>query len=302
MTKETRTIKTCFVSAPRGIPLEVLRESLVSRGIRPLIPEELSAGSDWASEIQRQLIQADLVIGIFPTGLQSPWVLFELGQAWALGRRILLIASPKSESIPHTLQRLLVLRTEPDNRQAIDFALDQLLSSPPESTAGEHRKPFKPTRLGARAEVLIERFDQWLQSGNEHDLENILSDALQGPGTDAVVQSPQRDRGADLAVWSDVLEPFVGNPLLIEIKRRINSTKAANSAFTQLSSYLGASGTQWALLLYAEGPAPEDPLWRKCPPNILLMPIRSLLQALRTQSFPEIVRDLRNRRVHSVRP
>lgn len=302
MTKETRTIKNCFVAAPRGISLEGLRDSLASRGIRPLIPEELLAGTDWASEIQRQLVQADLVIGILPAGRQSPWVLFELGQAWALGRRILLIASPKSESIPFALQRMLVLRTEPDNRQAIDFALDQLLSAPPEPQAEEHRKPLKATGLGERADAIIAGFDQWLLSGTEQDLENMLSDVLRRSGTDVVVQSAQRDRGADFAVWSDVLEPFVGNPVLVEIKRRILDKKALNSALTQLSSYLAASGTQWALLLYADGPPPDDRFWNKCPPNILLMQIRPLLEALRTKSFPEIVRDLRNRRVHSVRP
>src|SRR5882724_5388185 len=109
MIQERRSIKTCFVAAPRGVPLVVLRESLLVRGIQPLIPEELSLGTDWASEIQRQIAQADLVIGILPKGRQSAWVLFELGQAFALGRRILLIASPKSEGVPFTLQRLLVL-------------------------------------------------------------------------------------------------------------------------------------------------------------------------------------------------
>lgn len=302
MIKESRTIKTCFVLAPRGISLEILRQSLIAHGIRPLIPEELSAGTDWASEIQRQLTLADLVVGILPTGRQSSWVLFELGQALALGRRILLIAPPKSEGVPYTLQRLLVLRTEPDNREAIDFALDQLLSAPPEPSVEEHRKPFRPSLLGDQADALIARFEQEMKSGNELGLEKIVLDALQSSGTDAVVESQGHDRGADLAVWSDVLEPFVGNPLLIEIKRRIRDKEAATKSFRQLSSYLGASGAWWALMLYGDGPLPDDRFWSRCPPNILLMPIRSLLEALRRQSFPEIVRDLRNRRVHSVRP
>lgn len=301
MIKETRTIKTCFISAPRGVSLDVLRESLVAHGIRLLIPEELSTGADWASETKRQLVQADLVIGILSTARQSAWVLFELGQASALGRRILLIASPKSELVPYSLQRLLVLRTDPNNREAIDFALDQLLSAPPESPSEEHRKPFKSAGLGTQVDTLIARLDQLLQTGNAQGLEELVSDALQGSGIDVVVESPQRDRGVDLAVWSDVLEPFVGNPLLIEIKRRIHDKKTATSALAQLGLYLGESGTRWALLLYGEGPPPGDRLWSRCPQNILLMPIRSLLEELRTQSFPEIVRDLRNRRVHPVR-
>jgi hypothetical protein len=155
--KETRQIKTCFVAAPGGIALDTLRDSLLAHNIRPLVPQELFAGSDWASEIQRQLLEADLVVGILPRGKQSPWVLFELGQAWALGRRILLIASPKADAVPYNLQRFLILRTEPDNREAIDFALNQMLSSPADSPNIGPTKSFKSVGLGAEADSLIAR-------------------------------------------------------------------------------------------------------------------------------------------------
>jgi len=300
--KETRKIKTCFVSAPRGISLDVLRESLLAHGIHPLIPQELAAGSDWASELHRQLVQADLVVGILPARRQSAWVLFELGQAWALGRRMLVIAPPGSEPVPSTLQRLLVLRIAPDDRQAIDFALDQLLSAPPETPAkGEVRKPFESLTL-AQSNLLLARLDQALHAGAWEEFEKTISDAIRGSGTDVVVESSERDRGVDLAVWSDVLEPFVGNPLLVEVKLRIQNKATAVTVFKQLSSYMGASNTRWALLLYGDGPPPDNPIWKACPPNVLLMPARSLFEDLRTRTFPEIVRDLRNRRVHAVRP
>jgi hypothetical protein len=255
LTKETRKIKTCFVAAPSGIPLDVLRDSLIAHSIRPLVPEELFAGSDWASEIQRQLLEADLVVGILPTGRQSPWVLFELGQAWALGRRILLIASPKADIVPYSLQRFLILRTEPNNREAIDFALDQLLSAPPEVSTKESLKPFTFLTRGLADDTvnaLLSRMNLALASGTEQELEKIVSEALRLSGTDIVVESPQRDRVADLAVWADVLEPFVGNPFLIEIKRRVTDKKTAATTFKQLQSNLGASDTKWGMLLYAE--------------------------------------------------
>jgi len=273
--KENRNIKTCFVSAPRGVPLDILRESLLAHGIRPVVPQELAAGTDWASELQRELVQADLVVGILPTRRQSAWVLFELGQAWALKRRILVIAPPGSEPLPSTLQRLLVLRIAPDNRQAIDFALDQLLSAPPEPPAKEPAKRSQESAvLGVQADLLIAKLDQLLHSGGGQDFERLVADAIRGSGTDVVVESPDRERGADLAVWSDVLEPFVGNPLLVEVKLKIQTKAKVGEAFKQLSSYLGASDIRWALLLYGDGPPPEDRFWRACPPNILLIPAR----------------------------
>jgi hypothetical protein len=196
--KENRRIKTCFVAAPGGIPLDTLRESLLAHNIRPLVPQELFAGSDWASEIQRQILEADLVVGILPKGKQSPWVLFELGQAWALGRHILLTASPQSDAVPYSLQRFLVLRTEPDNREAIDFALDQLLSSPADSPTTEVRKPFQSVGLGFDADMLIVRLDQAVNAGDHRGFEAVLSEAIRNSGTDVVVESPERDRGAEL--------------------------------------------------------------------------------------------------------
>jgi hypothetical protein len=300
--KETRQIKTCFVAAPGGIALDTLRDSLLAHNIRPLIPQELFAGSDWASEIQRQLLEADLVVGILPRGKQSPWVLFELGQAWALGRRILLIASPKADAVPYNLQRFLILRTEPDNREAIDFALDQLLSSPADSPRISERKSFQSVGMGPDADVFLARLDQALIAKDYRGFESLLADAIKRSGAEVVVESPEREQRADLAVWSDVLEPFVGNPLIIETKHVISEKKSASAIFHQLSSFLGASASRWALLIYGQGPEPENRFWAKCPPNVLILPARDLLEAMRDRGFPEVVRDLRNRRVHSVRP
>lgn len=292
-------MKTCFISAPAGAPLSVLRAALESRGLSVLVPKDLSAGSDWASEIQKQISRADIVIGVLTAERQSPWVLFELGQASALGRRIVLITSPKSDPIPFALHQVLVLRIDLDNQEAIGFALDQVLSAPdlqPKKSPTWKRKPF--AGLGPKTDELLTAFDLALASSDFRSLEQIVADALRLSGADVVVPSPSRDIGADFAVWSDVLEPFVGNPLLVEVKARILSRSDASRALKQLRSYLGASGSRWALLLYGEGAAPESKAWSDCPPNILALPLRSLLEALRTQAFPEVVRDLRNRRVH----
>jgi len=302
MSKETRKISTCFIAAPGSARLDTLRASLLAHNIQPLIPQDFFLGNDGALEIQRQMSVADLVVGILPKGKQSPWVLFELGQAWALGRRILLIAPPKSSIVPYGLQRFLIIRAEPDNREAIDFALDQLLSAPLELPNRESKTIFHSTGLGSAADSLIARLDRAIQSGSGQELESIVSEAIRNSGADVVVDSPNRDRGADLAVWSDVLEPFVGNPLLVETRLKIQDKKSTQSVFKMLTSYLGASDTKWILLLYGEGPEPESTFWKGCPPNILIMPARALLEALRMRAFPEIVRDLRNRRVHSVRP
>lgn len=302
MSTDSQSLKTCFVSAPTGLKLSTLRESLLAHGIRPLIPEELTAGTDWASEIQRQMQDADLVIGVLPGHKQAPSVIFELGQAWALGKRILLIASPKAEWLSFPLNRVLVLRVDVKNRSALDFALDQFLSAPANREPEPPRMPFERKALGQRADGLLKRLEEWRHLGNGRTLEAIVGDALRDAGTDVVVESHEHERGADLAVWSDALQPFVGNPLLVEVKSRIQDKASVKQATEQLTGYLATSGARWALLVYGDGPASTAALWASTPPNVIALSAAELLEALRGRSFPEVIRDLRNERVHGVRP
>lgn len=302
MGKETTEIETCFISAPAGLPLRVLRASLQAHGLRVLIPQELSAGADWASDIKKQISEADLVIGVLTTERPSAGVLFELGQASAFGRRILLIAPPDWDLGPFGLHQFLVLRIDIQNREAIDFALDQVLLAPRPQQRRDLPKRTPLSGLGEKVDPLLSSLDRSLSSNDWQLLEQVVADALRQSGADIVVASPERDIGADLVVWSDVLEPFVGNPLLIEIKARIRGKSDAQRAIQQVASYLGRSGTQWALLLYGDGPPAEDQVWSDGHPTVLVLSVRSLLETLKTRAFPEVVRDLRNDRVHGVRP
>ncbi len=202
--------------------------------------------------------------------------------------------------MPFALHQFLVLRTSLDNREAIDFALEQVLSAPRPSEKREPPRRRELAGLGSRADVLLSRLERSLASNDARSLEGIVADALKQSGADLVVASPEHDVGADLAVWSDVLEPFVGNPLLIELKLRLRGQGDVRNVLNKLALQLTASGTRWALLLYGEGPTSQAQAQITTPPNVLVLSLRSLLEALRTRAFPEVVRDLRNQRVHGV--
>jgi hypothetical protein len=152
--------------------------------------------------------------------------------------------------------------------------------------------------LGTKSDDFIQILERSLANNDWRSLEHVVADALRSSGTDVVVTSPSHDRGVDLAVWSDVLEPFVGNPLLIEVKGRIRGKTEAKQVLRQLASYVSVAGSQWGLLLYGDGPDLEGLPSASTFPNVLVLSLRSLLENLRTRAFPELIRDLRNRRVH----
>jgi hypothetical protein len=287
------TIQTCYITAPAGSNLSVLTDALRRRGIRVIVPQNLAMGEEPGAEISKQLANVDLVIGVLTRERRSEWVLFELGQAWALGKRILLFAPPKTAHLPSTLRRFLTVRANLSNQEAIDFALDQLLVAPePKLKSVGSRDKTRP--LGASASTYLDHSVALANSAETSEMESLVANALREAGVETVVAAGGRDHGADLAVWSDGLQLSVGNPLLVEIRAGRLSSKATSVAAQRLSYDVAASGGRWGLLLLANGL--DEPRW--LPPNVVALSIESLFRRLQNEPFDDIIRDLRNRRVH----
>ncbi|CAG9183879.1 toll/interleukin-1 receptor domain-containing protein [Cupriavidus pinatubonensis] len=299
-TKSNDLYRKCFISAPIGLDLSVLQRALKARNVKVLVPQGLKVGSDWVEEVRAQITQSSLAIGVLSENDHSPWVFFELGIASALGCRILLISPPGTDPIPLSSQHVLVLRVAPDNEEAIGFALDQILSAPDRKTTDMSPQRRPSLGLGEKVDPLLRALDRSLAENNWKGVEDVVFEALNSTGADVVVTSPTRDKGADFAVWSDVLESLVGNPLLIEVKSRIVRREDAARMTQKLARYVSASSAHWGMLLYGEGPNPDSDWWSKTSPNILVLPLRNFLESLRSRTFPELIRDLRNRRVHGM--
>jgi hypothetical protein len=77
---------------------------------------------------------------------------------------------------------------------------------------------------------------------------------------------------------------------------------AARKAAQQLSIATAAAGTGWGLLLYGDILMSEDRLRFAGPPNVLVLSLTSLFEQMKSRPFAEIIKDLRNRRVHGVSP
>ena len=270
----------------------------MQRDIRVVMPDDLDPGANWLEWISQKIGDVDLVIGVLTSERRSQWILFELGQAAALGRRIVLIAPPKLAAVPSHLKGFLVIRAGPKNRDAIDFALDQILASPERSAAPPAiATPFAPA-LGSDADPIIADLQSAMESNDYRGVERVVVQALRRSGADIVSEALNTDVGADIAVWSDALQQFVGNPLLIEVKSRIRGADELRRAANQLFTAVTSRGGNWGLLLYGQGPRDRALSPKGLPPTVLVYSIGELIEQLRTRSFAGVIRDLRNRRVH----
>jgi hypothetical protein len=229
---------------------------LDEKGVRVVVPE-FPPGSGASAGLASILSNVDLVIGVLTRERRSDSVLFELGQASALGRQIILITPRKLSMTPIDLQRCLVIRTSPSNREAISFALDQLLAAPAPKQRLTSSTRSVVQSLGERATDLLGEVRHAMASKEGHKLEELVARAIRESGVDVISAAPDIRERADLAIWSDVLQPFVGNPLLIEIKTQVLRSADAHQAAQQLSAAISSSGAVWGLLLYGEGPESE---------------------------------------------
>jgi hypothetical protein len=250
-----------------------------------------------AAHSKNIISSVDLVVGVLTEGRESDWALFELGQALALNKKILLVVPPKGvDYFPYDLNGLLTVRVELDNSDAIEFALDQLLAAPSRTTK-DTTVISAVKALGEQAGIFISQANAAIQRKSGKDLERIVQNALIESGVEAMSETQGSDRGIDLAVWSDAFQFSVGNPLLIEVQLDISKSRL-EAAVARLQKYLFTSSTKFGLLLYGVGPSsiPFDIF----PKNIIIISVSDLLERMREDSFSSIIIRLRNKQIHGV--
>jgi hypothetical protein len=153
--------------------------------------------------------------------------------------------------------------------------------------------------IGPLADVLLDRLNEFPNGGTEHQLIEILEEAFRAGGISIIEQrsTPEPMRN-DLAVWSDDIALSLGGPLLIEVRKSLDSDDQVDGVRNQVLSYVDASDVAWALVVFEEAWTDTfDPLAASLP-MVLFFRLSSLIDSLRTQNFTEILLDWRNRVAH----
>ncbi len=289
-----------FISAPASVDTSKLRETLELRGFDPFTLEDAeAAGRSISDLIEDSIDSADLILVVVPHhGTRNPNVFIELGYALAKKKRILALVPPDEELF---LGDVPYLRTELDNQEAIGVGLDQVLAAPKGKGKGKSRKDsVKKTKpLGAAADRLIEEIRANRGQMTETEFLDVVRRAIEESGVSTVVgKLASADRGVDLAVWSDDLEPLIKNPVVIELKSRLQGKKHFEQAIAQLTRALDMSRTQLGLLIYtaSDGDIDQEALHD---PRILVFSLEEFLRLLKEKGFGDLLRHARNVRVHA---
>ena len=135
---------------------------------------------------------------------------------------------------------------------AISFALDQLLTIPRHAKHKIKEVNINKSKpIGSIADNLIAKLDRLGNEIQYKDLEDIIVSALKASGI-RLLSTSQQGHDADMAIWSDELQADIGNPLIIEVKKKVSNQNIRSIIETVNRSV--SVNSHWVLVLYNEGP------------------------------------------------
>ncbi len=299
----TPQARTCYIAAPLNTDLNALEQLLVERQIQPIVSADLSSEAiTLLGGIVKAIEATDLFVAIFNEEQNNANVYLELGVALGMGCRILLIAPP-DRPLMVDIAELPAVRADITNHEAISLMLDQILLSPSRKFRSQLPMPVtqKGQPIGDFAVELQARLNALGERGREVEIVQLVREVLEKSGYSTIATNPLLGEGkrADIVVWSDEFGPWIGNPLIIEVKKVVRE-KDWKSVADQVFNYLQVSQMRSALILYAKTAGTPDISPSIPPPNIFFLDIHQLLSAMRTKSFAKVMIDLRNRRFHGI--
>lgn len=322
MTDYSKMKIRCYVSTNIGSDLVNIKNILDTMGVEILATGY--PGMSLSAAIEKAILSSDFVLGVLNSSKNNENVLFELGFAKGLGKPIVVIVPPELSNIPQFLSDVSFIRANTTDSTPIKYSLERSI---PFFTKSKISKKFFPRKhqfhvqenipitekvivkvSEAKSEIsdsLVDSYINKLQDPNltELDILKIVELVLKR-GENIVVEnfsvhSDDESYKADLAIWDDKLEPYISNPLLIEIKRKISQDKI-DLIKRSFRSYYQKGKSRWLLVLYLEGPEEIKQSITTIGSQILFLKIEKLLEQMKTQSFAKVIRDSRNYYVHGI--
>lgn len=291
--------KSAYVTAPRSIDANPIRAVLEGKGLRTFSPDQLDVPSQNLSQAIREgMQQADLVVAVVGPGEDSNFVFYELGFAEALDKPTIVLLSGDAPADRWLTTGTPYLRFDLSNPKGLDFGINQFLKVPHHGTrrapAATRSKP-----IGVLADELLARLRGPGDALSETDYKAIIVEAIRASGVTSVSQGGTENKFVDLAVWSDDLLPWVDNPLPIELRMRVKDTTELGESAMRLLRQLTEGGMKWGLLIYRQADIDMVKAWMM--PNLLSIRAEQFIEDLRIVGFGNLVRELRNQRVHGGR-
>ncbi len=291
---------SAFISAPFTVNTASLVRAVEKRGLEAIRLNDLGAGLSVSDLLWQSLGKADYVIAVIGNAPNAS-VWYELGMASGMGKPVLLLTSNHG-AIPIAASGLTYLTADADNQKAIEFGLDQLLSAPKTRVAPQSSADRETHPIGASADRFLEALESSRKAGaiREAQVIDIIFLAIKESGVSTLSKGSSGDgrRSADIAVWSSDFEPWIGNPLVIEVKKALNGRNDLENAIKQVSAMLDETRSPFGLLLYLAA-KPIVLYGALYDPRVVVMSVEDFIGGLRELGLGDLLWRTRNDIAHT---
>lgn len=300
--------RSVFISYTGDQPVVAISQAIEDRGFSPFSSFDVPAGHSHLSALQEALGRAQFAVFLIGGQDEALNASVELGVALAVGLPLLIVADHDVQ-LPEVAAGLPVVRSELGDRVVLNAALGAIqdLARPDDDPAEAAKSPT----LGHRSTDLLARIDRL--SGEprcidgrrtglpEVDAQEILATAFREADLRVVAEPSGQFSRADFVVWDKSLEPFMAAPLLVEVVGGGWSLRRLDLKIRQLDEYVRQLPPgRWAMLVLSEDPVdPESLRDLVAEHRVLVIGLPALLERMRDERFADVVRMLRNQRVHS---
>lgn len=298
---------SCYISVPSKHGAVELATELERRGIRAVFATDAAPiGASFSESVASLIKSCDVVLCIADDESSLGGALFEAGMAYGMGKRLLFVSPYESGRLPVSYSEFPIIRLPLTEYHEIANYVEDLIrfGKPPVARKTHNFEPSKP--IGELASEYLKRLDQIIsgpigrsRQAQARELEKLIGQAIRRSGVNVVSEVRSKAR-PDFAIWSDELTRIGANPLIIEVKLALISHQSVVKETNQLMKYLSSSHSGLGLVIYGEGPSRKEYFY-DIPAPILAISAEEFLEKLRNSGFGNVVRQLRNQRVHGIK-
>jgi len=287
--------KTCYISAPFGTELKILKEVLNNEGISLTEDCLINTGYSIADSIKKAINKSDLVCGIIKENLDSYNVFFELGIAYTKNKPIVIFMD-ENINIPIYLKHYPYTYINIENKKSLttffDFFLNygQIIEEKKDIQRKRKKIPLNLSWVNNQKNIL--------ENGNEAQFLNIIEKIFKQAGYQIQSQPDYQENRPDFAFWAKNLEKYFENPILIEIKSRLSSNIKIYESEIQLRNFIKEIGGDIGLIIYYDTINQDVLPDSKDYPLILKFSFKEFVNSIETGEFENLIINKRNKIAH----
>jgi hypothetical protein len=257
---------------------------------------DIQYGTSFQKAIKNAVSECDFLLLIYST--ENPNIAFEAGIAVSSNKPIFSIISEK-KNYPDFLFDSTYVHAKPNEIEKIEFNFKIFLDKikPKKSSVVKKHMYYGGGEPNHYTDIYKKYIDINVKSEKNYEL--LFKDIFEIYKLSVIQNKFDNNSNfyTDFCIWSDKLSNVIGNPILIEVKKEIN-TKSLESIIENISKLISNNSAESCLIFYDTLKGID----KKNLPNTsryLFIQIADFISKLNDGDFNDSIRKIRNEIVHN---